>query len=142
MITDLEKVYRALPDKARRKVQVMFVTIDPERDQPELMKKYISYFDPDNPIAARSAAGYNQFLQLISKLPERFGVRVHAFVLLANHYHLQSETPRSALSWMPLLGQDPARTWRSWPEACNIRPSQWQFAGSLSSWKPIRPRRT
>jgi cytochrome oxidase Cu insertion factor (SCO1/SenC/PrrC family) len=47
MITDLQRVYRALPDKARRKVQVMFVTIDPERDQPELMKKYISYFDRD-----------------------------------------------------------------------------------------------
>jgi cytochrome oxidase Cu insertion factor (SCO1/SenC/PrrC family) len=46
-LTDLEKVYRALPDKARRRVQVIFVTIDPERDNPELMKKYISYFDPD-----------------------------------------------------------------------------------------------
>jgi putative transposase len=46
----------------------------------------------------RSAAGYNQLLQLISKLPERFGVRVHAFVLLANHYHLQLETPHANLS--------------------------------------------
>jgi protein SCO1 len=46
-LTDLEKVYRALPDKARQRVQIIFVTIDPERDNPELMKKYISYFDPD-----------------------------------------------------------------------------------------------
>jgi protein SCO1 len=46
-LTDLEKVYRALPDKARRKVQIIFVTVDPERDNPELMKKYVSYFDPD-----------------------------------------------------------------------------------------------
>jgi protein SCO1 len=46
-LTDLEKVYRALPDKARPRVQIIFVTVDPQRDNPELMKKYLSYFDPD-----------------------------------------------------------------------------------------------
>jgi protein SCO1 len=46
-LTDLGNVSRALPDKARPKVQVLFVTIDPERDQPDVMKKYISYCDPD-----------------------------------------------------------------------------------------------
>jgi putative transposase len=31
-------------------------------------------------------------------LPERFGVRVHTYVLMPNHYHLQIETPRLNLS--------------------------------------------
>ena len=31
-------------------------------------------------------------------LPERFGVRLHTYVLMPNHYHLQIETPRLNLS--------------------------------------------
>ena len=38
------------------------------------------------------------FLELLGKLPSRFGVRVHAYVLMGNHYHLQLETPRANLS--------------------------------------------
>ena len=33
------------PDAAR--VQVLFVTLDPERDTPELLAKYVPYFNPD-----------------------------------------------------------------------------------------------
>jgi REP-associated tyrosine transposase len=38
------------------------------------------------------------FLELLSKLPERFGLRVHGYVLMGNHYHLQVETPKANLS--------------------------------------------
>ena len=31
----------------RKKIQVLFVTIDPERDTPELLAKYVPAFDPD-----------------------------------------------------------------------------------------------
>ena len=31
-------------------------------------------------------------------LPERFGVRLHTYVLMPNHYHVQIETPRLNLS--------------------------------------------
>jgi len=41
---------------------------------------------------------YSHFIELLSRLPGRFGVRVHGYVLLANHYHLQIETPRANLS--------------------------------------------
>jgi protein SCO1/2 len=44
-LSDLAKVYQALPGKDREKVQVLFVSIDPHRDTPETMKSYIPYFN-------------------------------------------------------------------------------------------------
>jgi REP element-mobilizing transposase RayT len=38
------------------------------------------------------------FLELLGCLPSRFGVRIHAYVLMGNHYHLQIETPQANLS--------------------------------------------
>jgi putative transposase len=46
----------------------------------------------------RGTAGYGHFIELLAKLPERFGLRVHGYVLMPNHYHLQVETPRANLS--------------------------------------------
>src|SRR5271165_4949594 len=40
-LSDLAKVYQALPAKDREKVQVLFVSVDPQRDKPETMKNYI-----------------------------------------------------------------------------------------------------
>jgi len=41
-----------------------------------------------------------RFLELLGHLPERFGVRLHAYVLMPNHYHLLLETPEANLSRM------------------------------------------
>jgi putative transposase len=41
---------------------------------------------------------YLKFAKLLATLPERFGVRLHTYVLMPNHYHLQIETPRLNLS--------------------------------------------
>ena len=38
------------------------------------------------------------FLELLGGLPERFGVRVAAYVLMGNHYHLIVQTPAANLS--------------------------------------------
>jgi REP element-mobilizing transposase RayT len=38
------------------------------------------------------------FLELLSELAERFGTRLHAFVLMDNHFHLLVETPEANLS--------------------------------------------
>ena len=38
------------------------------------------------------------FLELLPAWVERFGVRIHAYVLMPNHYHLLLETPRANLS--------------------------------------------
>src|SRR5258708_28292157 len=37
-------------------------------------------------------------LEVLGCLPSRFGVRIHAYVLMGNHYHLQLETPEANLS--------------------------------------------
>lgn len=46
----------------------------------------------------RGIGSYEHFIGLMAKLPQRFGVRVHGYVLMPNHYHLQMETPRANLS--------------------------------------------
>ena len=38
------------------------------------------------------------WLQILGEMPERFGLRVHAYVLMDNHYHLVVQTPRANLS--------------------------------------------
>src|SRR5258708_27842997 len=38
------------------------------------------------------------FLELLSEATDRFGVRIHAYVLMDNHFHLLIETQRANLS--------------------------------------------
>jgi REP-associated tyrosine transposase len=40
----------------------------------------------------------SHFLDLLSVLPGRFSLKVHSYVLMGNHYHLQVETPKANLS--------------------------------------------
>jgi hypothetical protein len=37
-------------------------------------------------------------LELLSSLPERFGLRLHGYALMGNHYHLQLESREANLS--------------------------------------------
>jgi putative transposase len=39
----------------------------------------------------RDRADYENFLRRLGEFPNRFGVKVHSFVLMPNHYHLQLE---------------------------------------------------
>ena len=38
------------------------------------------------------------FLELLAETADRFGIRIHAYVLMGNHYHLLVETPETNLS--------------------------------------------
>ena len=46
-LMDLATVYKALPAADRNRVQILFISVDPDRDRPEVLKNYIPYFDPD-----------------------------------------------------------------------------------------------
>lgn len=45
-LTDLATATGRLPEDARSRVQVVFVTVDPRRDSPPVMAKYLSRIDP------------------------------------------------------------------------------------------------
>lgn len=45
-LMDLATVYKALPAADRNRVQILFISVDPDRDRPEVLKNYIPYFDP------------------------------------------------------------------------------------------------
>src|SRR5262249_52749469 len=46
----------------------------------------------------RDDTDHFHFLEMLGQLGEHFGVRVHAYVLMDNHYHLLVETPEANLS--------------------------------------------
>jgi putative transposase len=46
----------------------------------------------------RSSADSRHFLQLLAQLPTRFGLLIHRYALLPNHYHLLVQTPQANLS--------------------------------------------
>ena len=46
----------------------------------------------------REERSFEHFLELLSKMPERFAIKIHGYVLMGNHYHLQVETPEANLS--------------------------------------------
>jgi putative transposase len=45
-----------------------------------------------------NARDCERFIGLLAAMPTRFGMRIHAFVLMPNHYHLQVETQKANLS--------------------------------------------
>jgi protein SCO1 len=70
-LSDLANVYRALPAGDRQKVQVLFISVDPRRDQPDVMKKYVPYFDESfiglsgtEPQIAEAAKAYGAFYEI------------------------------------------------------------------------------
>src|SRR6266850_8549668 len=46
----------------------------------------------------RDDADRRRFLGLVAELPERFGLEIHALVLMHNHYHLLVRTGEANLS--------------------------------------------
>ncbi len=45
-LSDVAQALRQMPAEEVGKVQVLFVTVDPERDTPEMLKAYVPYFHP------------------------------------------------------------------------------------------------
>ncbi len=45
-LAQLRELRGKLPEEARSNLQVILVSIDPQRDTPQLLKQYLGYFDP------------------------------------------------------------------------------------------------
>jgi protein SCO1/2 len=45
-LSDLAQALRLMPPEAAGRVQVLFVTVDPERDTPELLRQFVPHFHP------------------------------------------------------------------------------------------------
>ncbi|NWG87608.1 MAG: SCO family protein [Hydrogenophilaceae bacterium] len=45
-LTDLKAALQLLGPDAAAQIQVLFVTVDPERDTPEVLRQYVPYFHP------------------------------------------------------------------------------------------------
>ena len=80
-MANIAAAMRRLGDDAKR-VQVLFVTIDPEHDTPELIKQYVSSFDPtflglsgDIETTKKTAGEFKTFYQKrIAAMPEHHSV--------------------------------------------------------------------
>jgi protein SCO1/2 len=75
-LAELAQVERALGPDAK-KMQVLFVTVDPERDTPELLKQYVPSFHPDflglYGDAAATARAAKEFKIFFQKQPQADG---------------------------------------------------------------------
>ena len=45
-LADLRLIRSQLPQATREQVQVVLISVDPQRDTPEQLKQYLGYFDP------------------------------------------------------------------------------------------------
>ena len=45
-LTNLADVYQALSPEERKQVQIVFISVDPNRDTPETLEQYVTSFDP------------------------------------------------------------------------------------------------
>jgi protein SCO1 len=91
-LSDLARVYHALPEQDLQKVQVLFVSVDPRRDRPEVMKKYVPYFDKSfvgltgsEPQIAEAAKAYGAFYEIAqdpAEKPDNYSVNHSAFTYL------------------------------------------------------------
>jgi hypothetical protein len=61
----------------------------------------------------RSRRCHEKFIEPLSSVPKRFGVRLHGYVPIGNQYHLQVETPEA-------MGRTLALPWQRCPRDCSF----------------------
>lgn len=93
-LSDLARIYRALPENRRQNVQVLFISVDPRRDKPDVMKKYVPYFEESfigltgtEAQIAETAKAYGAFYEIAhnpGENGENYSVNHSAFIYLIN----------------------------------------------------------
>jgi protein SCO1/2 len=62
-LADLAKIYRQLPESTQDRLQVVFVSVDPDRDTNEVLQKYAAFFHPE----FRAVTGDDQMLNRLAR---------------------------------------------------------------------------
>jgi protein SCO1/2 len=93
-LQDLSDMMKAIQhDEVRQALQVVFVSIDPDRDSAEILKKYVQYFNPDFIGATAALPEIDRLTDAIGIMHSRektsedqvvYGVSHSASVLLLN----------------------------------------------------------
>lgn len=66
-LAQLSMAYRQLSDKQKQNLQILFVSVDPERDTPERLQEYVDYFDAN-------MIGLTGSKPQIDEITQRYGV--------------------------------------------------------------------
>lgn len=86
---DLAAAYRALPPADQARVQVVFISVDPERDTPKVLKDYVPFFD-------KHFIGLTGSAEQIAKVAKAYGAfyerSYQSSKIAANYYTINHST--------------------------------------------------
>lgn len=119
---DIAQTLKKLPPEQAAKVKVVFITTDPERDTPEVLGKWLAYFNKDYiGLTGSTAAIARLHEQLSMPLPEKtdlgdgeYSVSHAAYVLAFtpdNQGHLVFPSGFSREDWLHDLGKLTTEGW-------------------------------
>jgi protein SCO1 len=93
-LTNLAAVYQKLAPEQRKQVQIMFLSVDGQRDTPAVLKNYVPWFDPtiiglsgSKEAIDRTVQEYGGSYEIVpgsSKDPNDYGVSHSAYIYLIN----------------------------------------------------------
>jgi protein SCO1/2 len=93
-LTNLAAVYQKLDPEQRKRVQILFLSVDAQRDTPAALKSYVPWFDPSiigltgsKEAIDRTVQEYGGSYEIVpgsSKDPTDYGVNHSAYIYLIN----------------------------------------------------------
>jgi len=93
-LTNLTDVYQALTPDERKQVQVVFISVDPDRDKPQTLEQYVTSFDPSfigltapKPAIDQTVLAYGASYEMVAgptNEPNDYSVNHSAYTYLVN----------------------------------------------------------
>jgi protein SCO1 len=93
-LTNLADVYQALTPEQRKQVQVVFISVDPDRDTPQTLTRYVTSFDPSfigltapKPTIDQTVLAYGASYEMVAgptNEPNDYSVNHSAYTYLVN----------------------------------------------------------
>jgi protein SCO1 len=93
-LTNLADVYQALTPEERKEVQIVFISVDPDRDKPQTLAQYVTSFDPSfigltapKPAMDQTVLAYGASYEMVAgptNEPNDYSVNHSAYTYLVN----------------------------------------------------------